>query len=326
MNKTVVELDALKWTDYLDPDKQTLEKIASELSLENRVLYNCLDTDYLPHIETYPSAQFLILRLMEPQSKPNANSVQELTTKVAIFFNSDQIITIHRLPLREIFEVAKKIQESTTQNKESTTEKLTKSKIISFFYEQVSLGFDKPLTELEFKLHTLEENLFSKSKPKTFLQEGFYLKRKASAFKKVLKLTIELLGKLIVQADCQQEQFVQSRDRLERSLFYAEDVYDNIQSLLNLHMSIESQKTNEASFRTNEIMRVLTVLTIFFLPLNFIAGVFGMNFQYIPLLTDPEGFIISMVIMLVISLLLGVYLLKQGWLVSAKKKVGSLDM
>ena len=307
MKQIIVEHDSLRWIDYTDPNKESLDKIASELNLESQVLYNCLDTDYLPHIETYPSAQFIILRLMEPYSKPDANSVQELTTKIALFVHSNQIVTIHRLPLKEISEVGKKIKELENLN-------LTKSILLSYLYEQVSFGFDKPLTELEFKLHTLEENLFKKSKPKTFLQEGFYLKRKASAFKKVLKLTIELLGKLIMHMDCQHDQFVQSKDRLERSLFYAEDVYDNIQSLLNLHMSIESQKTNEASFRTNEIMRVLTVLTIFFLPLNFIAGVFGMNFQSVPLLTHPEGFAISIVIMVVISLVLVIYLLKQGWL------------
>lgn len=316
MNRIEVKLDTLKWTDYTDPSRETLEQIAAELKLENIVLYNCLDTDYLPHIETYPGTQFLILRLMEPKSKADADSVQELTTKIAIFMNPTRIISIHRLPLFEVVGVEKKI-------KESAAEKITKSKIISYFYEQASLGFDKPLTELEFKLHILEENLFSSSKSKTFLQEGFYLKRKASAFKKVLKLTLELLAKLIAQADCKEEEFLQSKDRLERSLFYAEDVYDNIQSLLNLHMSIESQKTNEASFRTNEIMRVLTVLTIFFLPLNFIAGVFGMNFQHIPLLSNPLGFAISILIMLIVSLLLGAYIYRQGWLGRPKMRVSA---
>lgn len=313
MLHTEVDLDSFKWEDYTNPSKDMLGQIASELKLESRVLYNCLDSDYLPHIESYPSTQFLILRLMEPESKSDADSVQELTTKIAIFINLNRIVTIHRLPLSEVSEVSGKV-------KEVTTEKITKSKIISLFYEQVSLGFDKPLTALEFKLHNLEENLFSKSKSRTFLQEGFYLKRKASAFKKVLKLTLELLGKLIIQTDFEVEQFQQSKDRLERSLFYAEDVFDNVQSLLSLHMAIESQKTNDASFRTNEIMRVLTVLTIFFLPLNFIAGVFGMNFQNLPLLSDPAGFTISIVIMLVVSLLLAYYLLKQGWLGRPKIK------
>jgi magnesium transporter len=146
------------------------------------------------------------------------------------------------------------------------------------------------------------------------LAERGSVKRKASAFKKVLRLTLDLMSKLIMKAECSIELFQESRDRLERSLFYAEDVHENIQSLLNLHLSVESQKINDASFRTNEIMRVLTVLTIFFLPLNFIAGVFGMNFREMPLLESSFGFWESLALMIVISAVLGLYLRSQGWL------------
>lgn len=309
MAQTEMQLNSFKWTDYTNPDREVLSQIAGELGLENKVLFNCLDSDYLPHIENYSRAQFLILRMMEPESKSDADSVQELTTKIAIFMSRDKekLVTIHRLPLSDVSDVKAKISEM-------GAEKITRSKFIGLFYEQVSLGFDRPLTELETKLHYFEENLFSSKKSRRFLQDGFYLKRKASAFKKVLRLTLDLQAKLNAQDDFLIDHFQQSKDRLERSLFYAEDVFDNAQSLLNLHMAIESQKTNEASFRTNEIMRVLTVLTIFFLPLNFVAGVFGMNFQNLPLLANPEGFFISIVIMVLISGALWLYLLKQGWL------------
>lgn len=309
MSHTEIELNSFKWSDYTNPDREVLSQIAADLGLENKVLFNCLDTDYLPHIENYTRAQFLILRMMEPESKLDADSVQELTTKIAIFMSRDKakLVTIHRLPLSDVTDVKAKISEM-------GAEKITRSKFIGLFYEQVSLGFDKPLTELETKLHFFEENLFSSKKSRRFLQEGFYLKRKASAFKKVLRLTLDLQAKLNTQDDFLIDHFQQSKDRLERSLFYAEDVFDNAQSLLSLHMAIESQKTNEASFRTSEIMRVLTVLTIFFLPLNFIAGIFGMNFQNMPLLANPEGFAVSIIIMMLISIALWLYLLKQGWL------------
>lgn len=317
MSSIEIALGTFKWIDYLNPSRDVLRQLADEMSLPHNVLYNCLDSDYLPHIETYGNTYFLLLRLMEPDTSLNADSVQELTTKVALFVSAEKIISIHRLHLDEVLQVEKKIKEGGLQ------ESLTKQKMIALFYEQAALGFDKPLTDLEAKLESFEQSLFNKKKSKHFLQEGFYLKRKASSFKKVLKLTLDLMGKLIIKLECSQAHFQEAKDRLERSLFYAEDVYDNIQSLLNLHMAIEAQKTNDASLKTNEIMRVLTVLSIFFLPLNFLAGVFGMNFEYIPFVDHRMGFWITILVMLLISSSLLVYLLRQGWM--DRPNIGSDD-
>ena len=54
--------------------------------------------------------------------------------------------------------------------------------------------------------------------------------------------------------------------------------------------------------RTNEVMRVLTVVSTIFIPLTFIAGVYGMNFEVIPGLKSPNGFMICMGGMLALSL------------------------
>ncbi|MBY0452930.1 MAG: hypothetical protein K2P92_07835 [Bdellovibrionaceae bacterium] len=307
MNSFEMTFESFKWTDVTGPTPEVLRQLAVELDVPERVMLNALDTDYLPQIEIYEKVQFILLRLMEPETKAHASSVQELTTKVALFIHEDRVVSLHRLPLAEIEEIKRHIELRKTSA-------ITKQKMISYFYEQASLGFDKPLSDLENKMERIEQSFFSQHKSKDFLKEGFYLKRKSAAFKKVLKLTLDLLNKLVNKMDCSMVNFQESKDRLERSLFYAEDVYDNVQSLLNLHISVESQKTNEASFKTNEIMRVLTVLTIFFLPLNFIAGVFGMNFAHIPFLQHEYGFWFSIAAMLAISLLLTVYLLKQGWL------------
>ncbi len=307
MEQIELALDTFKWLDLTNPTKDMLEQIATELRLPKKLLFNCLDPDYLPHVETYGATQFVVLRLMEPTVSSTADTVQELTTKVALFLSHNKVVSIHRLALNEVGEINKKIS---LLHKEE----VSKSHLLSLFFEQVALGFNQPLNELEHKLEHFEERMFQRQRTKSLLLEGYYIKRKASAYKKVMKLTLEAIAKLMQKAECPMGLMQETKDRLERNYFYAEDVFDNIQSLLNLHMSIESQKTNEASFRTNEIMRVLTVLSIFFLPLNFLAGVFGMNFEAIPLLRHPYGFWISLGAMMLICILLSVYVLKKGWL------------
>jgi magnesium transporter len=86
---------------------------------------------------------------------------------------------------------------------------------------------------------------------------------------------------------------VRSRDvleHIERVLHHVQRLEQNAETTVQMHF-------NAQSHRTNEIMRTLTVLTAIFLPLNLIAGIFGMNFEFIPLLHMSNGFWWAMVSM-----------------------------
>lgn len=86
---------------------------------------------------------------------------------------------------------------------------------------------------------------------------------------------------------------VRSRDvleHIERVVHHVRRLEQNAETAVQMHF-------NAQSHRTNEIMRTLTVLTAIFLPLNLIAGIFGMNFEFIPLLHRSNGFWLAMVAM-----------------------------
>ncbi len=86
---------------------------------------------------------------------------------------------------------------------------------------------------------------------------------------------------------------VRSRDvleHIERVLHHVQRLEQNAETTVQMHF-------NAQSHRTNEIMRTLTVLTAIFLPLNLIAGIFGMNFEFIPLLHMSNGFWLAVVAM-----------------------------
>lgn len=83
---------------------------------------------------------------------------------------------------------------------------------------------------------------------------------------------------------------VRSRDvleHIERMVHHVRRLEQNAETAVQMHF-------NAQSHRTNEIMRTLTVLTAVFLPLNLIAGIFGMNFEFIPLLHRTNGFWLAM--------------------------------
>lgn len=297
-----------QWIDVPSPGPAQFDALASVLGMPQAIIENCLNPDYLPHVESYESTRFVIMRMPEPYTDSKADTVQELTTKVALFIHDGKVYTVHRITqldcLSRIATILDEVQKAGKGDEVET------NNLLGLLFEEMADGFENPLTQLESSMEKFEENIFNHKRSKALLQEGYYIKRKASAYRKVLKYSIDILTKLAAK----QELWQDSRDKLERNLFYADDVFENTQGLLSLHLSIASQRTNEASFRTNEIMRVLTVLTIFFLPLNFIAGVFGMNFTHIPGLQHEWGFWFSIGLMLLISLALFIYIAVKGWL------------
>ncbi|MDP2163509.1 MAG: magnesium transporter CorA family protein [Hydrogenophaga sp.] len=101
---------------------------------------------------------------------------------------------------------------------------------------------------------------------------------------------------------------VRSRDvleHIERVVTHVRRLEQNAETAVQMHFSVQSN-------RTNDIMRTLTALTAIFLPLNLIAGIFGMNFEFIPLLHKESGFWWAMgTMVLIASLLSGLFWRKR---------------
>jgi len=103
---------------------------------------------------------------------------------------------------------------------------------------------------------------------------------------------------------------VRSRDVLE----HIERVVHHVRRLEQSAETAVQMHFNAQSHRTNEIMRTLTVLTAVFLPLNLIAGIFGMNFEFIPLLHRSNGFLLALLLMLGIASGLVVFFWRKRYL------------
>jgi magnesium transporter len=82
---------------------------------------------------------------------------------------------------------------------------------------------------------------------------------------------------------------------------------DNINQLLNIYFSASSQ-------RTNEMMRILTIFSVFFMPLTFIVGIYGMNFEFMPEMKWKWGYPIVLAVMVIVTLLIYVWFKKKKWL------------
>lgn len=293
-----------KWIDIETPTQEDFVRLAEEFNIPFQPLATSLDPEHLPKFQCLgDSVCFLILRLFDVTAKPQAGTMQDLSTKLIIFFGKDFLLSIHRLPLDCIEEKKMKCQ----------FENVTLDGLVKALLAKVIATYDKPLDELESKTEVIESRVFTLRR-KNILREGYLVKRRASVFKKIFKFTTDLFNKLQTFPDHSFQNMEDIKEPLERYSFYADSIYEDITGLLNLHLSLMSQKTNEASFKTNEVMRILTVVSIFFLPLNFLAGVYGMNFEHMPELKSEHGYHYTLATMFLIAIAIFAWIYKKGWL------------
>ena len=86
-----------------------------------------------------------------------------------------------------------------------------------------------------------------------------------------------------------------------------EDQRETISSILEVHLSVTSNKLNE-------IMKILTVMTTILMPLTLIASIYGMNFKYMPELEWRYGYFIILGVMLLVLIIITTFLKKKKWI------------
>jgi magnesium transporter len=101
---------------------------------------------------------------------------------------------------------------------------------------------------------------------------------------------------------------------------YLRDVLDhtiqnieNVETFREMNMSLKDIYLNSMSHEMNRIMKILTIMSTFFIPLTFLVGVYGMNFKYMPELYWPYGYYGLWAIMIAIVLGLTYWFRKKGW-------------
>ncbi|HET9132902.1 MAG TPA: CorA family divalent cation transporter [Gemmatimonadales bacterium] len=300
IRREVCATEQLRWVDITAPERLELHVLADEFGLPATVVEDCLDPEHLPKIERLGDATFVIVRVRDRLASDDAGSIQELTRKVSLFFKPGLLLTIHRADLEELAA----IRDSCTATQGDGT---TQAAIIADIIRRTLDSFEKPLERSEQMLDTFEAGLFDEGVPAPSLQEAYNLKRRVSLSRRILYQTSNVLQKLIPPGERGEPLFQDMRESADAYLFWVDQMLEEVNLLLQIHLAMSSK-------RTNEVMRVLTVFSAFFLPLTFIVGIYGMNFQYMPELAQHWGYPAVLVAMAGISLTIWLWFRRRGWM------------
>lgn len=261
----------IHWVDLLGiHDVPLVEQLGRGFGLNSLALEDLLNTDHRPKAENFGDSLLVILKILSFDEDQGRLASEQ----VSIALTANTVLSIQEQP-GDVFDgVRERLRSPRGRHRQRGADylaySLIDSVVDSYFPVLERLGeiltdieeelADRPQRATLQRIHTLKRDLMVVRKAVWPLREVVSgLEREGSEL--IAESTIPFLRDLY-------EHLIQIIDTVE--------IYrDSVSGLLDLYLSSVSQ-------RTNEIMKVLTVMATIFIPLTFLAGVYGMNFQYMP--------------------------------------------
>jgi len=287
-----------KWVDVLNPSEEELNNIANQYGIHEAFVVDVLQPEHLPKYEPIGNTSFFILRYFSAKEKIDLDTIQGLTNKIAIFQTNDLVITIHRLEVEFINDL--KI------NLVDTGQCKGIFHLLNRLINAVFHSYEAPALRLAKEVDFYESQTFLKQNPPPILRGLYHVKRQIEVCRRLLILSKDILERI----DSPEQQNPHTRDTRDlyiRVLTLLETMSENTNHLLTLYFSISAQKTNE-------VIRVLTLFSVFFMPLTFIVGIYGMNFEFMPELGWKLGYPGIILIMVIVTIIIYQWFRRKGWM------------
>ena len=309
--------DAFK---FENPDKVTwinidglsntleIEKLGKYYELHPLLMEDISNTNQRPKIDEYPGYIFMVVKMLYfPKQNPDKNINSLVIEHISLVVGKDYILTFQESD-GDVFEG---VRDRITNNK-GRIRSNGADYLLFCLLDAIIDNYFEVIDNISEKIEILEDELFQTqaSDEITFqIQELkrtiLRIRRAVYPLREVLS-RIEKLGNNLIE---------------EKTRTYFRDLYDhiiqvseNIDIYREMTRGLMEMYMTTISNRMNEVMKVLTIIATIFIPLTFIAGVYGMNFEYIPELSWKYSYFVLWGIMILIFLLMLYYFRKKRWL------------
>jgi magnesium transporter len=265
---------------------------------------DCIETRNQPKVEGFPDYLFFIVHGVKPEETTSTNFV---TKELDGFLGKNYVVTFHRERFRSIKAVKQHIRSSTYTTGRGPAYLLHEilDRLIDLYMPLVD-DFDESITSLESRVFQMKKTNNS------ILTEIMNLRRAVARLKRISSRQLEVLyrmshGEFVQIPEKITPFFRDVHDHLLRISDLAESYRDLIGGLFEIHLAVVGNKTNE-------VMKILAVISVIILPLSLIAGVYGMNFDNMPELHSQYGYWATMGAMVLITIVLLTYFWRIGWI------------
>lgn len=296
---TLPEGSPFRWVILVDPSAEEAEAFGARYQLSSAAIGDFLLHPHLPKFERLESERILMFRSFDEQAK-RGDTYKTITRRLLLIIKGDLLVTVFRRE-QPYFSA----EERWTQ--EPGRGPLRMEQLLVRLIAGAVRSYTQPLQESEERLDSVETGLFQRKSPPQSLKQVYGIKRQVSVIKRILWRTLSVLDQLKTALPSETDALQDIREETDRLHTWADELFENAIQLAMLEVGLNGQ-------RSNDVMRILTVFSAFFLPLTFIVGLYGMNFSRMPELHHPLGYPLVWILMLLVVLGIFHWFRRNGWL------------
>jgi len=291
---TWINIDGIHETDIM-------EKLGDCFGFHPLILEDILNTQQRPKIEDFNDYIYFVLKMIDYSYKTNTISLEQ----VSIILGKNYVISLQEKPL-EIYEPIR----SRIKNDKSKIRNTGSDYLVYLLIDSIIDNYFSVLEKIGEKIEHVENKLVSSPTQKT-LKTIYNLKRNMLYMRKSTWPLREIISRL---------------ERGEISLIndstriYIRDIYDHIIQVIDTIETFRDMLSgmvdiylSSMSHRLNEVMKILTIISTIFIPITFIASIYGMNFRFMPEISWKWSYLVVWAIILFIIVYMVIYFKRKKW-------------
>jgi len=298
----VIGAEGVSWIDVQGlGDEAVLRKIGEVLDLHPLALEDAVNVPQRPKSEPYDVQHLFIARMLSVGDRADLD-----TEQVSLFIGTSYLLTFQERAGDVFDPVRKRIRAGRGPIRRMGPDYLA--------YALIDTVIDAcyPLVEaIGERLYRLEESILERPTPRG-LRQVHAMRRNLLLVHRAVWPQREAVGALIREETPLVSKAV--RRYLRDSLDHASQIADVVETYRDITSSLMDIYLSSTGQRTNEVMKVLTIMASIFIPLTFLAGVYGTNFHYLPELDWRWSYFVFWGVMVATGIVMVMYFRRRGWI------------
>lgn len=297
------ETGTVKWIDIRGVhDTELIELIGKKFDVHGLILEDIASVDQRPKYDEFDNGNFFVMKALVF----NHENTEIHSEQVSIFFRNGLIISFQEADTDLFSAVRNRLTNSNGRIRQRNTDYLAYALIDTLVDNYYEL-----LDDIELNIDVLEERIIHN--PDKLIKTSIHkLKKELLVSRKSISPLREAISKL---AKSESELINDESKMFIRDLYdHTVQVLDMVESYRDTINGLQDLYLSEISYKMNQVMQILTIISVIFVPLTFLAGIYGMNFDFIPELHWKFGYLYFWIFSVFILILLLVYFRRKKWL------------